>query len=140
MLAPQKTKYRKWRRFRGKQYGVATRGTRLAFGDYGLKVTEGGEISSRQLEAARKAITHCLKRGGKTWVRIFPHMPITRKAAEVPMGAGKGNVEFYVAAVKAGNIVFELGGVDETTAREAFNHAGSKLPVKTRFVTKAATI
>lgn len=134
MLAPKKTKYRKWRRFRGKQYGVATSGTTLAFGDYGLKVIEGGEISSRQLEAARKSIIHSLKRGGKTWVRVFPHFPITRKAAEVPMGAGKGAVEFYVAPVKAGNVIFELAGVEETVAKEAMRVAGSKLPMKTKFI------
>ncbi len=136
MFTPARTKYRKWRRFRGAQYGVATRGQRIAFGDYGLKVSQGGEISGRQLEAARKAITHALKRGGKTWVRIFPQFPITRKAAEVPMGSGKGNVEFYVAPVKAGNVIFELAGVDEETAKAAFRLASSKLPLKTKFVKK----
>lgn len=135
MLQPAKTKYRKLRRFRGKQYGVATRGTSITFGTYGLKTVEGGELSSRQLEAARKSIVHFLKRGGKIWLRVFPHIPITRKAAEVPMGAGKGGVEFYVAPIKAGNIIFEIGGVDEATAREAFRLAASKLPVRTRFIT-----
>lgn len=137
MFQPAKTKYRKWHRMRGSQYKVATSGTLLAFGSYGLKATEGGEITSRQLEAARKSVTHFLKRGGKIWIRIFPHKPITRKAAEVPMGAGKGTVEYYVAAIKRGVIMFEMDGVDESIARRAFYLAGSKLPVKTRFVMAA---
>lgn len=137
MFQPAKTKYRKWHRRRNRQYGVATSGTRLAFGTFGLKATTGGEINSRQLEAARKAITHFLKRGGKIWIRIFPHQPITRKAAEVPMGSGKGNVEFYVAQVKAGHVLFEMEGITADIAKRALYLAGSKLPVKTRFVTSA---
>lgn len=134
MFQPAKTKYRKWHRMRNAQYGVATSGTMLSFGTFGLKAITGGEINSRQLEAARKAITHFLKRGGKIWIRIFPHQPMTRKAAEVPMGAGKGNVEFYVAQVKKGHVLFEMDGVPEAQAKEAMHLAGSKLPVRTRFI------
>lgn len=137
MLAPTITKYRKWHRFRGTQYGVATSGQLLNFGAYGIKAIEGGEISSRQLEAGRRAIAHFLKRGGKIWIRIFPHQPITRKAAEVPMGSGKGTVEFYVAQVKKGHVLFEMDGVTEGEAREALQLAASKLPVKTKFVKSA---
>lgn len=136
MLQPAKTKYRKWHRMRNTISGVATSGNTLAFGSYGLKAISGGEINSRQIEAARKAITHCLKRGGKIWIRIFPHQPITRKAAEVPMGAGKGTVEFYVAQVKRGHLLFEMDGIDEATAKEALRLAASKLPVRTRFITE----
>lgn len=133
MLQPAKTKYRKWHRMRGSQHGIATSGNQLSFGKYGIKATSGGEINSRQLEAARKAVAHCLKRGGKMWIRIFPQQPITRKAAEVPMGAGKGNVEFYVAQIRRGHVIMELDGVDETLARKAMYLAASKLPVTTRF-------
>lgn len=133
MLQPAKTKYRKWRRMRNTQYGVATSGNKLNFGAYGLKAMEGGEINSRQIEASRKAVTHFFKRGGKIWIRIFPHQPITRKAAEVPMGAGKGNVEFYISQVKKGHVIFEIDGVPEDQAKRAMYLAGSKLPVKTRF-------
>lgn len=135
MLQPARTKYRKWHRRRNTQYGVATKSTMLNFGSYGIKAISGGEINSRQLEAARKAISHFLKRGGKIWIRIFPHQPITRKAAEVPMGAGKGSVEFYVAQVKKGNMLMEMEGVEEAIAKRAMYLAGSKLPVRTKFVT-----
>ncbi|KKU77635.1 MAG: 50S ribosomal protein L16 [Candidatus Peregrinibacteria bacterium GW2011_GWA2_47_7] len=134
MLAPQRTKYRKLHRFRGALSGVASRGARLAFGQYGLKSLSNGELSSRQIEAARKTIAHALKRGGKTWIRIFPHIAITRKANEVPMGSGKGSVEFYVSPVKPGTILFEMDGIPEAEAKEALRLAGSKLPIKTRFV------
>lgn len=134
MLQPAKTKYRKWHRMRNTERGVATSGNRLSFGAYGLKAMSGGEITARQIEAARKAIAHCLKRGGKIWIRIFPHQPITRKAAEVPMGAGKGTVEFYVAQVKRGHVLMEMDGVDEPLAREAMHLAASKLPVRTKFI------
>lgn len=134
MLQPAKTKYRKWHRRRNKEHDIATSGTTLAFGAYGLKATSGGEINSRQIEAARKAIAHFLKRGGKIWIRIFPHQPITRKAAEVPMGAGKGNPEFFVAQIKRGHIIMEIGGIEEEHARRAMYLAGSKLPVITKFV------
>lgn len=134
MLQPAKTKYRKWHRRRNTERDIATSGHRLSFGAYGLKAMSGGEITARQLEAARKAIAHCLKRGGKIWIRIFPHQPITRKAAEVPMGAGKGTVEFYVSQIKRGHIIMEMDGVDETLARKAMRLAASKLPVRTKFI------
>lgn len=133
MLQPAKTKYRKWHRMRGSQHGVATSGNQLAFGKFGIKAMSGGEINSRQIEAARKAVAHYLKRGGKMWIRIFPQQPITRKAAEVPMGSGKGTVEFYVAQIRKGHVIMELDGVDETLARRAMYLAASKLPVRTRF-------
>src|SRR3989338_6483941 len=132
MFQPAKTKYRKLHRRRNRQYGVATSGTELTFGSYGLKAITGGEINSRQLEAARKAVAHCLKRGGKIWIRIFPHQPITRKAAEVPMGAGKGTVEFYVARIKKGHMLVEMDGVDFALAKEALRLASSKLTVRKR--------
>jgi len=136
MLFPKKTKYRKWHRNRGSLKGVAVRGSRVAFGSFGMKVVERAELTSRQIEAARRAIQRHLKRGGKLWIRVFPHKPITKKAAEVPMGSGKGSVEYYVAALKPGAIVFELEGVTTEQAREAFELAGHKFPVKTKFVTK----
>jgi large subunit ribosomal protein L16 len=135
MLFPKKTKYRKWQRNRGSQKGVAVRGSRVAFGSYGLKIMERAELTSRQIEASRRAIQRFLKRGGKLWIRVFPHKPITQKAAEVPMGSGKGSVEYYVASLKPGTVVFELEGVTAEQAREAFKLAGYKLPVKTKFVT-----
>ncbi len=116
------------------EYDIATSGTQLNFGSYGMKAITAGEINSRQIEAARKATAHFLKRGGKVWMRIFPHQPITRKAAEVPMGAGKGTVEFYVARVKKGHIIMEIDGIPEVTAKRAMYLAGSKLPVRTHFV------
>lgn len=134
MLQPAKTKFRKWHRRRNREYGVATSGTELNFGSFGLKAVSGGEINSRQIEASRKAIVHFLKRGGKIWIRIYPHQPITRKAAEVPMGAGKGAVEFYIAQVRKGHMLLEIDGIPENLAREAMKRAGSKLPVRTRFV------
>ncbi len=134
MLQPTKTKYRKMHRGRGQFKGVATRGATLAFGSYGLKCQTAGEISSRQLEAARKAVTHEVQRGGKIWIRIFPHKAITRKSPEVPMGAGKGAVEFYVAVVKPGTIIFEMDGLPMETAKEALRLAAHKLPVKTKFI------
>lgn len=136
MLSPKRTKYRKHFRDRGGLKGKSQKGTRVSFGSYAIKATTGGEINSRQIEAARRAISRAMKRGGKTWIRIFPHMPITRKAAEVPMGSGKGSVDFYVARVKPGRILFELDGIDEETAREALRLAKYKLSVKTRFVSK----
>lgn len=132
MFQPAKTKFRKWHRRRGMRFGVATRGNELSFGSFGLKATTNGQITSRQLEAARKALTHCLKRGGKIWIRIFPQVPITRKAAEVPMGSGKGNVEWYAADIKKGAMIMEMDGVTEVLAREALTLAAAKLPVRTR--------
>ncbi len=134
MLQPIRTKYRKHHRGRGQFKGKATRGATLAFGTYGLKSQEAGEITSRQLEAARRALTHEAARGGKIWCRIFPHKPITRKSPEVPMGSGKGSVEFYAAVVKPGTMLFEMDGLPEATAKEAFRLASHKLPVATKFV------
>lgn len=136
MLQPAKTKYRKSHRLRGSFRGKAARGTDLAYGFIGLKALGAGELSSRQLEAARRAIAHHLKRGGKIWTRVFPDKPITRKAAEVPMGSGKGSVEYYAAMVKAGHILFELDGLEEATAREALRLAAYKLPVQTKIVVR----
>ena len=134
MLQPARTKFRKMHRGRGQFAGVATRCNTLAHGSYGLKSLEAGEISSRQLEAARRAIAHEAQRGGKIWIRIFPHKAISRKSPEVPMGSGKGSVEFYAAVVKPGTILFEMDGVPEHLAREAFRLAGHKLPVSTKFI------
>lgn len=134
MLQPKKMKFRKTHRLRGQTEGKARRGTEVNFGSYGLKAMTGGEISSRQIEAARRAMTHYIKRGGKIWIRIFPHKAITQKAAEVPMGSGKGTVEKYVAAIRAGTILFEMDGVPENQAREAMRLAGQKLSVKTKFI------
>lgn len=134
MLQPKKQKYRKVHRQRGMLKGKSQRGNNVSFGMYGLKAKTGAELTSRQIEAARRAMTRYIKRGGKIWIRIFPHTPISRKPAEVPMGSGKGSVEFYVSRVKPGRILFEMEGVDEEVAREAFRLADSKLPCKTRFV------
>jgi large subunit ribosomal protein L16 len=134
MLFPKKTKYRKWHRNRGSLKGVATRGARIAFGSFGLKTVQKVELTSRQIEAARRAIQRFLKRSGKLWIRVFPHKPITKKAAEVPMGSGKGSIEYYVAALKPGSVIFELEGIKENQAREAFLLASHKFPMKTKFV------
>lgn len=132
MLLPKKTKFRK--AFKGRNDGVATRCNYLAFGDYGLQSLENDDITSRQIEAARRAITGQTKRGGKIWIRIFPHTPITNKPLGVKMGGGKGTVEYYAAKVKKGTMLFEMNGVSESVAREAMRLASHKLPVKTRFV------
>ena len=132
MLLPKKTKFRKVRI--GKNEGSATRGHYVAFGDYGLQSLDNERITSRQIESARQAMTRYIKRGGKIWIRIFPHTPVTRKPLGLKMGGGKGNPEFFVAKVKSGTILFEMKGVTEETAREAMRLAGHKLPVKTRFV------
>lgn len=134
MLLPKKTKFRKVRV--GKNDGVATRSNYIAYGDYGLQSLTNERITSRQIESARQAMTRYIKRGGKIWIRIFPHTPVTRKPQDVKMGSGKGNPEFFVAKVKTGTVMFEMKGVDEATAREAMRLAGNKLPVKTRFVMK----
>lgn len=134
MLLPKKTKYRKVRK--GKNEGNATRGNYVAFGDFGLQSQGNTDITSRQIEASRQAMTRHIKRGGKIWIRIFPHTPRTRKPADVKMGSGKGNPEFFVAKVKAGTILFEMKGVDETIAREAMRLASHKLPVKTKFIVR----
>ena len=134
MLLPKKTKFRKVRK--GKNDGVATRSHYIAFGDYGLQSLTNERITSRQIESARQAMTRYIKRGGKIWIRIFPHTPVTRKPLDVKMGSGKGNPEFFVAKVKTGTVMFEMKGVTEDVAREAMRLAGNKLPVKTRFVKK----
>lgn len=134
MLLPKKVKHRK--AHKGHTRSRATRGTNLTFGNFGLESLGTAWISSRQIEAARRAITHYLQRGGKVWIRIFPDKPITRKGTEVPMGGGKGNVEFYVAVVEPGRILFEIDGVTEAIAKEAFRKAAFKLPMKTTFIKK----
>lgn len=132
MLLPKKTKFRKWRK--GKNDGVATAGNYIAFGDFALQSVGNERITSRQIESARQAMTRYIKRGGKIWIRIFPHTPVTRKPQDVKMGSGKGNPEFFVAKVKAGTVMFEMKGVPEETAREAMRLASHKLPVKTKFI------
>ena len=132
MLLPKKTKYRKVRI--GTNTGHATRGHYVAFGDYGLQSLSNERITSRQIESARQAMTRYIKRGGKIWIRIFPHTPVTRKPVGLKMGMGKGNPEFFVAKVKAGTVLFEMKGVSEETAREAMRLASHKLPVKTKFI------
>ncbi len=136
MLAPRKVKHRKWQKGRRRSAGIASRGTALAFGNYGLKSESIAWISSRQIESARRAMTRFVQRGGKIWIRIFPDKPITRKGNEVPMGGGKGTPEFFVAPVKPGRILFEMDGVPEETAREAMRRAAHKLPAKTKFVVR----
>jgi large subunit ribosomal protein L16 len=132
MLLPKKTKHRK--EFKGKNKGVASRGHYIAFGDYALQSQGNNDITSRQIESARQAMTRYIKRGGKIWIRIFPHTPRTRKPQDVKMGSGKGNPEFFAAKVKAGTVLFEMKGVDEEVAREAMRLAAHKLPVKTKFI------
>ncbi len=134
MLQPKRTKYRK--QHKGRNRGVAQRGDKVSFGDYGLKATGHARITARQIEAARRAMVRHIKRGGKIWIRIFPDKPITRKPLEVRMGSGKGNVEYWVAEVQPGRILYEMQGVPEELAREAFRLAAAKLPVGTKFVTR----
>jgi large subunit ribosomal protein L16 len=132
MLMPKRTKYRKTHK--GRMTGKAQRGSRVAFGEYGLQAMEPGWITSRQIESARIAMTRAIKRGGKVWITIFPDKPITEKPAETRMGSGKGNPEYWVAVVKPGRVMFEMSGVDEDLAREAMRRASHKLPVRTKFV------
>jgi large subunit ribosomal protein L16 len=132
MLMPKRTKYRK--QMRGRMKGLATRGSTVAFGDYGLQALEPVWMTSRQIEAARRAVTRSIRRRGKVWIRIFPDKPYTQKAAETRMGKGKGSVEYYVAVIKPGRILFEMAGVPEEVAREALTLAAAKLPCKTKFV------
>lgn len=134
MLLPSRTKFRKIRK--GKIRGVATAGNYIAFGDYALQAQGHERITSRQIEASRQAMTRYIKRGGKIWIRIFPHISVTRKPLDVKMGSGKGSPEFFVAKVKPGTILFEMQGVSEEVAREAMRLAGHKLPVKTKFLVK----
>ncbi len=137
MLMPKKTKYRK--RQKGRMNGKAYRGSAVSFGEFGLKAMDPAWITDRQIEAARIALTRYIKRGGKVWIRIFPDKPITKKPAETRMGKGKGAPEYWVAVVKPGRIMFEVEGVSEVMAREAFRLAGNKLPVKTKFVRRSDT-
>jgi large subunit ribosomal protein L16 len=134
MLMPKRQKHRKVRK--GRIRGVATSGDYIAFGDYGLQAQGQIRITSRQIEAARQAMTRYIKRGGKIWIRIFPHTPVTRKPQDVKMGSGKGSPEFFVAKVRPGTIMFEMQGVSEETAREAMRLASHKLPVKTKFLVR----
>ena len=132
MLMPKKTKYKKQQR--GRMKGTAYRGSELAFGEYGLQALEPGWVTSRQIEAARIAMTRHIRRGGKLWIRIFPDTPVTAKPAETRMGKGKGSVEYWVAVVKPGRIMFELGGISRDLAQRAMTLASHKLPIKTKFV------
>ncbi len=134
MLLPKRTKFRKVRK--GRINGVASKGNYIAFGDFALQSQGTDRITSRQIEAARQAMTRYIKRGGKIWIRIFPHTPVTRKPQDVKMGSGKGNPEFFVAKVKPGTILFEMQGVPEEIAREAMRLASHKLPIKTKFLVK----
>lgn len=134
MLQPKKSKYRK--AFRGKNRGIAARGTTVSFGEFGLQAKTGGWVSSRQIEAARKKITYMTKRTGKYWIRIFPHKPVTKKPVGVKMGSGKGAIDRYVAVVRPGTVLFELAGVPEDIAKKALAKAGHKLSVTTKFVSK----
>jgi large subunit ribosomal protein L16 len=134
MLIPNRTKFRKVRK--GKIRGVATSGNYIAYGSFALQSLEGERITSRQIESARQAMTRYIKRGGKIWIRIFPHTPVSRKALGTKMGSGKGNPEFFVAKVRPGTILFEMQGVSEEIAREAMRLAAHKLPIKTKFIAK----
>ncbi len=136
MLQPRRTKFRK--QHKGRNRGLASRGNTVAFGDFALKASGRGRISARQIEAARRAMTRHVKRGGKIWIRIFPDVPITSKPLEVRMGSGKGNVEYWVARIKPGTVLYEMEGVTEEVAREAFRLAAAKLPIQTQFVSRQA--
>lgn len=134
MLLPKRVKHRKWHKGRGRWGGLAYRGNKLAFGAFGLKCLETKWLSSRQIEAARRAMTHHVQRGGKIWIRVFPYKPVTKKGAEVGMGGGKGAVDHFVFPLKPGHIIFEMDGVSEETAKEALRLASHKLPVMTKFI------
>ena len=134
MLQPKRTKWRKQQK--GRNRGLATRGNKVSFGQYGLKATGRGRISARQIEAARRALTRHIKRGGKIWIRVFPDKPVSKKPLEVRMGKGKGNPEYWVAVVKPGHVLYEMEGVSEELAREAFQLASAKLSVATTFVSR----
>lgn len=134
MLQPKRTKFRK--QMKGRNRGLALTGNKVSFGEFGLKSVERGRITARQIEAARRAITRHVKRGGKIWIRIFPDKPISKKPLEVRMGKGKGNVEYWVAQIQPGRMLYEMEGVTETIAREAFRLGAAKLPLKTTFVTR----
>jgi large subunit ribosomal protein L16 len=134
VLQPKRTKFRK--QFKGKNRGMAQNGNRVSFGEYGLKAAERGRVSARQIEAARRAMTRAIKRGGKIWIRVFPDVPISSKPLEVRMGKGKGNVDHWVSKVQPGSMLYEMEGVSEELAREAFKLAAAKLPIKTVFVSR----
>ena len=135
MLQPKRTKFRK--QMKGRNRGLAQRGSKVSFGDFGLKATGRGRITARQIEAARRAMTRHVKRGGKIWIRVFPDKPITAKPLEVRMGSGKGGVEYWVAQIRPGKVLYEMDGVNEELAREAFALAAAKLPVTTTFVKRS---
>ena len=134
MLQPKRTKFRKQQK--GRNRGMATSGNKVSFGEFGLKATTRGQLTARQIEAARRAITRQVKRGGKLWIRIFPDVPITKKPIEVRQGKGKGNVEYWVAKIQPGRVLYEMEGVSEEQARQAFKLAAAKLPVRTTFVNR----
>ena len=136
MLQPKRTKFRKQQK--GRNRGLANRGSSVSFGEYGLKSTGRGRLTARQIEAGRRAMTRHVKRGGKIWIRVFPDKPITKKPLEVRQGKGKGNVEYWVAQIKPGKVLYEMEGVTEEVAREAFRLAGRKLPFTTQFVKRVA--
>ena len=134
MLQPKRTKFRK--QFKGRNRGLATTGSKVSFGEFGLKAVERGKLTARQIEAARRAMTRHVKRGGKIWIRVFPDVPVSKKPLEVRMGKGKGNVEFWVCKIQPGRVLYEMEGVNEGIAREAFRLAAAKLPFKTSFVSR----
>ena len=135
MLQPKRTRFRK--RMKGRNRGLAHRGNRVSFGEYGLKAMCRGRLTARQIEAARRAITRHVRRGGKLWIRVFPDHPVTRKPLEVRMGGGKGNVEYWTAIIRPGAVLYEIEGVPEALAREAMRRAGAKLPMRTAFTARA---
>jgi len=134
MLQPKRTKFRK--QFKGRNRGLAQRGSEVSFGEFALKAVGRGRLTARQIEAARRAMTRSIKRGGKIWIRVFPDKPITKKPLEVRQGKGKGNVEYWVAQIQPGKVLYEMAGVEEEVAREAFKLAAAKLPIATKFVTR----
>ncbi len=134
MLVPKKTKYRKTQKGGKKIIGHATSGNKLSYGSFALKSLEASKINSRQIEAARKVITRCMKRSGKLWISVFPHTPVTKKPAEVRMGSGKGSVEYYMMKVKLGRVIFEIDGVNDAIAKESLEKASAKLPFKTKII------
>jgi large subunit ribosomal protein L16 len=134
MLQPKRTKFRKQQK--GRNRGLALRGSKVSFGEFGLKATDRGRMTSRQIEAARRTITRFVKRGGKLWIRVFPDTPITKKPIEVRQGKGKGNVEYWIAQIQPGRVLYEIEGVSEDVAREAFKLAAAKIPFKTTFVSR----
>jgi large subunit ribosomal protein L16 len=134
MLQPKRTKFRK--QFKGRNRGLASTGSKVSFGEFGLKAVGRGRITARQIEAARRAMTRHIKRGGKIWIRVFPDVPVSKKPLEVRMGKGKGNVEFWVCKIQPGRVLYEMEGVNEGIAREAFRLAAAKLPFKTTFISR----